>query len=209
MLHGTAKTETNFERVVLDEGVYDAKLIKAIVLKGKPTQYQPEGAPKIMLVWEVGEGDDAVEVVDYLGFPKNLAYNEKSKFWKKLGEIVGEKISSENAARWGISFGELDNFIQSYEDLVEHINTPTDNGKTEKAEVVRMTWGPNDVLGVRRQLVLKIWESDNGNTGNDITAIMGAKKGAKPKPKPAAAEHALPQAQGQLAAPSNPNDMPF
>ena len=175
MLNGTAKTESNFERVILEEGTYPATLKRAFIHMGKPTQFQPEGAPKIMLLWEVEVDGETVEVGDYLGFPKNIAYNEKSKFWSRLGEIMGVKVSSENAHLLGLSFGKLDTFIDSYAALIDHISSVGDNGKSERADISRLTWGAEDVLGVQRQLVLKIWES-NGKSGNDIAAVMGAKK---------------------------------
>lgn len=197
MLTGTGKAESNFERIVLEEGTYPATLTKAVVMMGKPTQFQPEGAPKILMVWAVEVEGETYEVADYLGFPKNIAYNEKSKFWAKVGEIMGVKVSSENAGQFGISFGKLDSFIDSYGALIEHISTPGDNGKNEKAEVARMTWGAEDMLGVKRQLVLKIWEA-NGNSGNDIAAIMGAKKSGGVRKQGAA----VPARQAAQAAPS-------
>lgn len=192
MLNGTAKPELSntTERTLLEEGTYPATLVKAVVLMGKPSAFQPEGAPKIMLIWATEEQDadgNPVEVVDYLGFPKNIAYNEKSKFWGRLGEIVGVRTNSQNAGNLGISFGALDSQITSYQALVDHINTPGDNGKTLKAPVEGLSWDGQELIGAQRTLIVKVW--DNGQRqGNEIAAVIGAKKAAgKPAAQPAAA----------------------
>ncbi|EYB67046.1 hypothetical protein DEIPH_ctg052orf0044 [Deinococcus phoenicis] len=203
-LTGQSKESSNFERTLFPEGTYDMVLDKALVLMGKPTKFQAEGAPKIMFIWKWtdDEGQD-FELVDYLGFPKNMKWNEKSAFWKRAGEIAGLALNNENAGLLDLDLGE---FIQSYAELVEHIQGMNDQGKPEKAEVKSLTVDGQELLGKKCRLVVGIW--NNGEKeGNEIAKVMqiaaagGPKKPMKAAPAPAAA----PQ---QKMAPARPAPVP-
>ena len=204
MLYGQPKTESNFERTLFDEGQYEMTLTKAIVMMGKPTQFAPEGAPKVMMIWETEIDGEKFEFTDFVGLPKNLKWNEKSIFWKRIAEIFGITNNNDVAIKFGIGFGKLDSFIDSYDALIEHISTIGDNGKNERAEVARMTYASEDILGIKRTLILKQW--DNGEKqGNEIAAIMGAKKAGGVR-KPGAAKPGGLEVDQQ---PANQEGMPF
>lgn len=197
-MKGQAQSSSNFERTIFDEGTYQMKLVKILVMMGKPSQYAPEGAPKIMFVWEYEVEGEKYELTDFLTFPKNFAYNDKSNFWKRLGEIAGVKINSENADTVDIDLGE---FVQTYPEMVEYINTKNDKGGLEKLEVKGLTVGDQQMLGKVCQLVVKQWRRDNGEVGgNEIAAVMQIGGGAGPrKPGKAAAPatQQVPQAQSR------------
>ena len=89
---------SNFERTLFPEGTYDMTLEKIICLWGKPKPKEPNGAAKIMFIWKwTDEEGEEFEQPDYMNFPKNMKYNEKSNFWKRAGEIAGVSFSGENA----------------------------------------------------------------------------------------------------------------
>lgn len=205
-LKGQAKESSNFERTIFPEGTYDMVLDKALVMMGKPTKFQPEGAPKIMFVWKWTDDEgQEFELVDYLGFPKNMKWNEKSAFWKRVGEIAGLALNNENAGLLDLDLGE---FIQSYDELVEHIQSVNDQGKSEKAEVKSLTVDGQELLGKKCRLVVGIW--NNGEKeGNEIAKVMqiAAAGGPKRPVKAAPAQAPAPQAQNK-AAPARPAPAP-
>jgi len=199
-LKGQSKDSSNFERTLFPEGTYDMTLEKALVMMGKPTQYAPEGAPKIMFVWKwADESGEEFELTDYLGFPKNMKYNEKSTFWKRAGEIAGLTLNSDNAGLLDIDLGE---FITSYAELLEHITSPNDKGGTEKADVTSLTVGEQQLLGKKCRLVVGIW--NNGEKeGNEIAKVMqiGAGAGGPKRPSKAAPAQATAPSQKLIDAP--------
>lgn len=204
-MKGQAQSSSNFERIVFDDGTYPMTLVKALIMMGKATQFQPEGAPKILMIWEYEAEGQKFELGDYLGFPKNFAYNDKSKFWKRLGEIAGVKLSSDNADTVDIDLGE---FVQSYEELLDYINTKNDKGGMEKLEVKGLTVGDQQLIGKQCQLVVKTWTGDNGNTGNEIAAVMQVGGGAGPRKPQAQAKAAAPNAQQAPKAAAQPPARP-
>jgi hypothetical protein len=150
-----------------------------------------------MFVWEYEADGQTFEMVDYLGFPKGFAYNDKSNFWKRVGEIAGVKITSENAEIVDIDLGE---FITSYDELVEHLQSKDDQGRNEKAEVKSLLVGDQQLIGKTCQLVVKVWDS-NGKQGNEIAAVLQVGGGAGPrKPQPAAKSAPAAQAAARPAA---------
>ena len=195
---------SNFERTIFDPGTYNMTLTKALCMWGKPTQFQPDGAPKIMFVWEYEVDGQTFELPDYLGFPKNFAYNDKSNFWKRVAEIAGITINSENAELVDLDLGD---FIQSYAELVEHLQSTNAQGNTEKAEVKSLTVGEQQLIGKQCQLVVKIWEKD-GKSGNEIAAVLQIGGGTGPrkpqKAAPAPAAKAAPQPALVSASPGAP-----
>ena len=201
-LKGQSKTSSTFERTVFDPGMYTMRLTKALVMMGKPTKFQPEGAPKILMVWEMEHEGEKFELADYLGFPKNFAYNEKSNFWKRIAEIAGVTINNENAGDVDLDLGE---FIQSYDELLEHIQSVGDQGRPEKAEVKSITVNGQELLGKQCQLVVKVWTGESGNQGNEIASVMQLGGGGGPK-RPSAAKAAAPAPQ--QAKPATPRPAP-
>lgn len=199
-MRGKAQPSSNFERTIFDPGTYSMTLKKIMCLWGKPTKFQPDGAPKIMFIWEYEADGQAYELSDFLGFPKGFAYNDKSNFWKRVGEIAGVKLSSENADTVDIDLGE---FIQSYDELVEHLQGKDERGNNEKAEVQGLTVGGQQLLGKTCQLVVKVWESD-GKQGNEIAAVMQMGGGAGPK-RPSAVKAAPAPAPVAAAAGASPD----
>ena len=175
-MRGLAQAQSNFERTLFDPGTYPMTPKKIMCLWGKPTQFQPDGAPKIMFIWEYEAEGQKYELTDFLGFPKNFAYNDKSNFWKRVGEIAGVKISSENAETVDLDLGD---FIQSYDELVELLQTKDSKGGNEKAEVRGLTVGDQLLLGKQCQLVVKVWDA-NGKQGNEIAAVLQVGGGAGP-----------------------------
>lgn len=201
-LKGQSKESSNFERTIFPEGTYDMVLDKALVMMGKPTKFQPEGAPKIMFVWKWTDDEGGeFELVDYLGFPKNMKWNEKSAFWKRAGEIAGLTFNNENAGLLDLDLGE---FIQSYDELVEHIQSVNDQGKSEKAEVKSLTVDGQELLGKKCRLVVGIW--NNGEKeGNEIAKVMQiAAAGGPRRPTKAAPAQAAAPAQKLMDAPKAP-----
>lgn len=213
-MKGQAQSSSNFERTLFDPGTYTMTLTKALVLWGKATQYQPDGAPKILMVWEYESEGEKFELPDYLGFPKNFAYNDKSNFWKRVSEIAGVTINSDNAADVDLNLGE---FIESYDELVDYLQTKDDRGNTAKAEVKGLSVGDQQLIGKACQLVVKVWEKD-GKQGNDIAAVLPVGGGAGPrKPSKAPATQQAPQQQAKpparpsapAPAPAEGVDLPF
>jgi hypothetical protein len=216
-LKGQSKESSNFERTIFPEGTYDMTLEKALVMMGKPTQYAPEGAPKIMFVWKWTDEDGGeFELTDYLGFPKNMKYNEKSVFWKRAGEIAGLTLNNENAGLLDMDLGE---FITSYDELLEHIKSNNDQGRPEKAELTSLTVDGQELLGKKCRLVVGIW--NNGEKeGNEIAKVMqigAAQRPMKPQPvtkstapaaQAAARPAARPAAPAQQAAPGA-DELPY
>lgn len=203
-LTGQSKESSNFERTLFPEGTYDMVLDKALVMMGKPTKFQPEGAPKIMFIWKWTDDEGSeFELVDYLGFPKNMKWNEKSAFWKRAGEIAGLALNNDNAGLLDLDLGE---FIQSYAELVEHIESVNDQGKPEKAEVKSLTVDGQELLGKKCRLVVGVW--NNGEKeGNEIAKIMQiAAAGGPRKPTKAAPTQAA--APAQKTAPTRPTSAP-
>jgi len=217
-MKGTQKAGGDFKRTIFPEGIYPMTLIKAMVMWGKPSQYAPEGAAKIGMVWEfLDEDGNKFEIMDYLSFPKDFGYNEKSKFWKKVGEIAGMPIDKENVEDVDIDLGE---FIQSYEELIEHIRSQDSQGRNEKAEVKSLKVGDQELMNKQCQLVVKIWR-DGDKEGNDIASILqiGAaqkllkpQKASAPATKPAAQQKALvsasPRPQSNTTEPAHA-DLPY
>lgn len=197
-MRGTAQQTSNFERTLFDPGTYPMTLKKIMCLWGKPTKFQPDGAPKIMFIWEYEAEGQTFELTDFLGFPKNFAYNDKSNFWKRVGEIAGVKLSSENADTVDLDLGE---FIQSYDELVDHLQSKDERGNNEKAEVKGLIVGDQQLIGKQCQLVVKVWDAD-GKQGNEIAAVMQVGGGAGPrKPQKAAPTQAAASQQKPAAAP--------
>lgn len=194
-MKGQAQQASNFERTVFDDGTYAMTLVKALVMMGKPTKFQPEGAPKILMIWEYEAEGQKYELGDFLGFPKNFAYNDKGNFWKRLSEIAGVKINSDNAETVDIDLGD---FVQSYPELLDYINTKNDKGGLEKLEVKSLTVGDQQLMGKQCQLVVKTWTGENGNQGNEIAAVMQIGGGAGPR-KPQAQAKATPAPAAQQA----------
>lgn len=186
---------TSIEKTIFNPGTYDMTLKKIMCLWGKPSKFQPDGAAKIMFIWEYEVEGEKFELADYLGFPKNFAYNDKSNFWKRLGEIAGVRFSSENAETVDLDLGD---FIQSYDELVDHLQTKDDQGKNEKADVRSLKVGDQSLIGKKCQLTVKVWEAD-GKQGNEIAAVLPIGGGAGPrKPgKAAPAPQAAPQQQAR------------
>lgn len=200
-MKGQSKQDTGFERTLFPEGTYAMTLKKGMVMMGKPTQYQPEGAPKIMFVWEYDDGEgNKFELVDFLGFPKNIAYNEKSKFWKRVGEIAGIALTNENADLLDLNLGE---FIQTYDELLEHISAVDSQGKSEKAEVKALIVGEQELLGKKCQLVVGVWRSDKGE-GNEVVKVMQLGGGAAGPKRPSKAPATAQAAPAQSAPPARP-----
>ncbi|SMB93380.1 hypothetical protein [Deinococcus hopiensis] len=216
-LKGQSKESSNFERTIFPEGTYDMVLDKAIVMMGKPSQYAPEGAPKIMFIWKwTDEEGTEFELTDYLGFPKNMKWNEKSAFWKRAGEIAGLTFTNDNAGLLDIDLGE---FIQSYTELLEHITSKDDRGNSEKAHVKGLSVGDQELLGKKCRLVVGVW--DNGEKqGNEIAKVMqiaaasGPRKPTKAAPTTQSAPAAQKAAPAPRPAPAAPTgqaevDLPF
>lgn len=203
-MKGQAKQDNGFERTLFPEGTYPMTLKKAMVMMGKPTKFQPEGAPKIMFVWEYEDGEgNKFELVDFLGFPKNLAYNEKSKFWKRVGEIAGVALTNDNADLLDLDLGE---FIQSYDELLEHIQSVGEGGRPEKADVKGIAIGDQALLGKKCNLVVGVWTGDNGQ-GNEVVKVMqigGPAAGPSKAKAPAAAAPKQTSAPQKQAAPARP-----
>ena len=201
---------SNFERTIFDPGTYTMTLTKALCMWGKPSQFQPDGAPKIMFIWTYEDDGQEFELADYLGFPKNFAYNDKSNFWKRVAEIAGITINSENAELVDLNLGE---FIQSYAELVDHLQSVNSQGNSEKAEVKGLAVGDQQLIGKQCQLVVKIWEKD-GKNGNEIAAVLQVGGGTGPRkptkagaPKPTQPElvAAAPRPQPSTTEPAHAN----
>lgn len=210
-MKGTANPSTEFDRVVFPEGVYPMTLKRAFVMWGKPSQYAPDGAPKIGMVWAYKDEDGGeAELMDFLTFPKNLAYNEKSNFWKRLSEIAAVTINKENVADVDMDFG---SFIDTYDELVEHIRSNDDTGKPHKAEVKSITVGSQKLLGKECQLVVKIWQNGD-KEGNNISSVLQMGASQKPALKRAGTPPKAEARTPQPAAPAPKTDdmseeMPF
>ena len=192
----------DYERTLFPEGVYPMTLVKGLVMWGKPSQYAPEGSPKIAMIWEYDDGEgNKFELMDYLSFPKNFGYNEKSKFWKRIGEIAGTAINSETVESVDMDLGE---FIQSYDELIEHIRSTNDQGRPEKAEVKSLLVGEQQLMGKQCQLVVKVWQSGD-KEGNEVSSVIqlgAAQKPLKPqKAAPAAQQKTAPAAARPAPAP--------
>ncbi|MFC4426280.1 hypothetical protein [Deinococcus navajonensis] len=214
-MKANAESGPTFERTVFPEGVYPMTLKKAFVMWGKPNQYAPEGAPKIAMIWEYKDEDgNPFELMDFLTFPKNFAYNDKSNFWKRVSEIAGMPINKENVGDVDLDLGE---FIQSYDELIEHIRSTDSQGKAEKADVKGLTIGDQQLLGKKCQLVVKVW-NNNGQEGNNIASVMqigATQKPLKPQ-RQASAAQAAPQSTSKPPARPAPaptaaeqQDLPF
>ncbi|MDV6376464.1 hypothetical protein [Deinococcus arenicola] len=212
-LQGQANAGGDYERTLFPEGLYTMTLTKAMVMWGKPSQYAPEGSPKIAMIWEYDDGEgNKFELMDYLSFPKNFGYNEKSKFWKRVGEIAGAPINKDNVGAVGLDLGE---FIQSYDELIEHIRSTNDQGRAEKADVLKLTVAGQELMGKACQLVVKVWSND-GKEGNEVASVMQvgeARKPMKPAAKAPAQQNSKPPARpvqpAQAPAPVGAADMPF
>lgn len=185
---------SNFERTLFPEATYDMTLVKIMCIWGKPSQYAPEGAPKVMFIWKwVDEEGEEFELTDYMNFPKNINYNEKSGFWKRVGEIAGVTFSKENAGLLDIDFGD---FIDTYADLVEHLQGKNEKGNNETAEARSLTVNDQQLIGVHRRLVVDIWQND-GKEGNNVVKVMQISSGAAGPKKPSRA------APSQTTAPTS------
>lgn len=194
-MKATAQQSSNFERTIFPEGMYPMTLKKSFVMWGKPSQYAPEGAPKIAMIWEYTDEEGATfELMDFHTFPKDFAYNDKSNFWKRLAEIAGVTITKDNVQSLDvdINFGE---FIQSYDELIEHIKSSNDQGRPEKAEVLALTVSGKDMIGKQCQLVVKVWQNGD-KEGNTIASVIQMGAAQKPlKPQKAAPKQQAPTKQ--------------
>lgn len=216
-MKANASSAGNYERTLFPEGVYPMTLKKAFVMWGKPNQYAPDGAPKIAMIWEYDDGEGGTfELMDFLTFPKNFGYNDKSNFWKRVSEIAGVVINKDNVEMVDMNLGE---FIQSYDELIEHIRSTNDQGKPERADVQGLTVGDQELIGKTCQLVVKVW-NNNGQEGNNIASVMqvGAsqrpvkpQRTATPAAKPAAAPATRPAPQQKVppARPAHPAAAPI
>lgn len=191
-MKGNATTTGDFEKTLFPEGVYPMRLARAFVHWGKPSKFAPEGQAKIAMIWEWADEDgNTFELMDYLTFPKNFGYNEKSNFWKRVSEVAAVAINAQNVGDVDLDLGE---FIESYEELVDHIRSTNDQGRPEKAEVKSLKVGSQELIGKSCQLVVKVWQ-DGDRSGNDVASVMQLGASQRPQrpqrasaPRPAAQE---------------------
>lgn len=207
-IKGQQKAE-GFERIILDEGMYDMRLVKVMAMQGKPSQFAPEGAAKIMMIWEwvdedgshfKTDDDQPYALVDMLGLPKNLRYNEKSNYWKRLSGIAGQTINNDNIDMVEHDFGP---FVGSYDDIVELITSPDIEkpDKLGKAPVTSIMVGGAEQIGKICRLVVKKTQSDTDKAKfyNNIESVLQL-QAAGPKKPPAGKKTAAPAAQPELVA---------
>jgi hypothetical protein len=162
-----------------------------------------------MFIWKWNDdaGDEFELSCDYLGFPKNMKWNENSKFWKRVGEIAGLTFNDDNAGALDLDLG---TFIGSYDELVEHISGMNDQGKPEKAEVKSLTVNGQEMMGVMRRLVVGVWNNGERD-GNEIAKVMqiatvasGPKKAARPAaPQPALVSAGAPAPRPSTTEPAH------
>lgn len=214
-LNGTQNTGTSFERTVLDEGIYDMKLVKVMGYMRDGTPQFPEPKPAMMMIWSwcdehgnLYQTDDkqTYDLVDVLGMPTNFAYNEKSGYWKRLSEIAGFAINNDTIALTGHDFGD---FILSFEDIIEVISHPDAEKPDKKGKVTAVSVEVNGVeqLGRVCKVVVKKQpgKKDPKKFFNSIGSVMQA-EASQPK-RPPTRPTAAPVAQAapaQSAPPARP-----
>lgn len=198
------RKETN-DRPLWPEGVYPCKLVKAFVMRGKPTQFNKDGNIKMGFIWTFKDDEgNEFELADFVNVPKNFKYNEKSNYWKRLGEMAGITITNDNVDAVVLDLG----FIESYDELVEACDSKNDQGNLEKPSVKSLSVNGQELIGCARQLVVKIWRNDEGKEGNEITSML-AIDGPKAGPKKAAPKgQAAPAQEPVLSAPPAPRRQP-
>lgn len=164
-----ANAGTAVERPVREEDTYTMKLGRIFCRWGKPTQWAPDGAPKIAFVWEWADEEtgEVHDLADWHNFPKNFSFNEKGAFWKRIGEIVGLPITRENAPEIGIDLGES---VSTFAGLLEVLQESKDN-----LDVVSLKFGNQELIGLERRLLIGVWERD-GRSGNSVEKVMQLKK---------------------------------
>lgn len=188
-LKGQSKGSSNFERTLFPEGTYDMTLESVTVYLGKPTKYAPNGAVKVIFTWKyTDEEGETFELPHFVGFPKNIKWNEKSAFWKHIAEIAGVPHADETATATDMDFKEM---IESYEELVETVNEKDERGNNCKAHFTTLTVHGKELLGKKCRLVVGIWTGEDGNQSNEIAKVMqigtaasGPKKGGLQKAEP-------------------------
>lgn len=164
-----AKKSKSFDREVIKAGTYRGfKLDRITCMMGKPTKWAPDGAPKLMFVYSRPRKDkDPFEVAHFLSLPKEFQYHKKGKIWGHLGELVGETISDKNAEEVEFDAGD---FISSYDELMEAINTADDKGNLEKVDM-GVSYKGVALVGREYTLTLGVWTNDADEKGNEIKAI--------------------------------------
>jgi hypothetical protein len=196
----------DFKRELLDEGVYDMKLVKIIGIMRDGTSEYPDPKPSLLCIWAWCEPTGALyeneegknyEVIEFLGMPtgmpNRLKYHEKTGYYKRLSEIAGVPIANqEDVKKIGHDFGD---FISTWEDVLEVISHPDAEKPDKKGKVYveQLHVSGVEQLGrVCRVVVKKVsGKKDPTKFYNNISAVMQLET-AGPKRPPTAKKAAAP-----------------
>lgn len=186
------------ERVIFPSSVPLTFTLLEVKLKLLERTYRGVTAMKteFIMIWADADGD---ELVEFVPMPKVLAWNEKSKFWKRMSPLAGVEISEENIGEFDMEIE-----VQSFEELdalLHEVDPKT--GKTQTLKVSGFTWAGTQLIGKKCQLILSEWKRADGTVGgNNIETSLpiggeaaGKRKaGSNTQPPPALATAASTQA---------------
>lgn len=210
-LGGKKQAESTLSQWVPDPGLYDAKLTRVFIFMGGPTEHNPEGAPKIAMIWawidkETGEpfmeevldakgntvtdkqGEAIVrpfEFFDAANLPNEFSYNEKHGYWKKLSKIAGTEVTKENVED---VLHDFPDHIETFDDIIDTITSPDPDNRDKKGkvEVNGITIKGRELIGTVAQLNITTTQGkkDPSKTYANIDSIiLPQKSGPKAPPK--------------------------
>ena len=205
-----------FTRELLEDGVYDMKLVRISAYLKDGTQEYPEPQAKLRFTWawvddqgnlyENDEGRNYTVSDDVnmpTAFPLGMKYHEKTTLYKRLSDICGQPITDQAAVKQiGVDLGD---FIQNFDEIMEVISNPME-GKPDRKGFVPVqgiaVFGVEQIGRVCKIVVKKTpGKKDATKFYNNVASIMQA-QASQPKRPPARA--AAPQQSAPPARPARP-----
>lgn len=172
-----ARQQQDFDRVTFPAGPSTFTL-ESLKARHFDSKFKDEGQIKIMAVWKDEEGD---EFLDFLGCPKEFAYNEKSAFWNRIAALagLGRKLTEDDLELFELSVEGVDEDSETpWEDFTALIYKAdgkpylNEHGKPNMVKVPSITYKGEELIGKQAVLNLKKKFDDKGNEmeGNSIAA---------------------------------------
>lgn len=188
---------------LLQPGAYVCTLhsVEAVL---RPSKFRPEGQPKLIFNWAV-DGTQ-IQVSDWLNITRNFVWDGRAELYKRLGQIVGQRITTDNIHLLGISFVSIhsDN-ITSYDDLMHRLAQVDANGKPVKVFVEALAFNNAPLIGCQRMIGVSNGKNAQGDDINLVDSVsqmpqmpQGMQPVAQPQPQ------MQPQAQPMQAQPVQP-----
>ncbi|GEM45882.1 hypothetical protein [Deinococcus cellulosilyticus] len=233
--------ESNFERTIFPTAEYPMTLTKIIVNMSQEREITEGGVrktipakPQAIFVWTYTDAENTTfDFSDYVGLPKNFAFNEKSTYWKRLGAIAGISVNNENVGELAHDLPDWVSFpagmapdqmaASAFEQIINFITTenPDRPGKTMSFALPGVYFNDQNLIGQQRRLFITcetyVKADKTQGQKNKLQSIMPMENAAPPKlgkaapstPASAPAPVAAPKPVAAPAAPAAPKERQF